>query len=172
MHDLGMQMSELLLGRRVTLYSPLPADEIQRKINSSTGSMLWPFCCDKIIGGVALGFIRLAYQSSPIEYNAKSLLSGRLRADRAGTLISARFGVSALMKVGFAFYYLVLGLIISTLLLEPSKIEPGQETTVPIFFTAFLAMPVILHLLFTRNSAADLERIVRFLDQQVQAKPI
>ncbi|MFM5895225.1 MAG: hypothetical protein ACKOQM_12455 [Novosphingobium sp.] len=160
-------MTELMFGRELELYSPLRPDELRDRINGSTGSMFWPFQVHKIVGGISLGWMRLRYQSSPFEYNAKPVLSGRMQADLSGTRIRARFGASATTKLFFVFWYSVLAIIMVSLGAQP-RMQPGQEPVPWPFILIFVILPAAMHLLLTRNASRDLERILRFLAEQGQ----
>lgn len=167
-----MNLRELLLGRAVRLHTTLPMDEVVSRINATTVSVLWPFNFDKIVGGSRLGFVRLGYQSSPIDYNAKPTFFGRIANRMGSTEISGHFGAPIAFKIFMAIWYFILISLLLSMLLHPEGIEPGAGPIMWIIFPAFLAAPVAMHRVCTRNSESELIRIIEYLEETVGAKPV
>ncbi|KPL68926.1 hypothetical protein SZ64_12950 [Erythrobacter sp. SG61-1L] len=152
----------------------MPVSEVAQRINRGSISMLTVFVSG-VTGGVVLNRLSLGYRSSIFDYNAKPRLSGRLRSSPGGTELNVRFGTPVWVFVVFAFFYLLLTFVTVIVAFPAIHGDPRVDReALPYFLLVMLAFyvsPLIMHFILTRGAEADLERMLEFLEQEVQAVP-
>jgi hypothetical protein len=164
-----MNLGDLLLGKRVVLRSPLPAEEVARRINAATGSIFNPIASG-VSGWVLAGFLSLHW-SVPLLNGPQKHLLGRLVADGASTEIRARFGLHPAYLAFFLLWYgfillMSLGLVSAILRHGP---QTGFEALGLLVLTVFTAIPPLMLYLFNRNSDRELQAMLDLLADGPQA---
>jgi hypothetical protein len=164
-----MGLRDYFVGRRLVLRSVLPRAEVKRRINCASGSAFWPFNSG-VVGGCALDRVRLQIRNTPFDYNAKPLLAGRLHDALGGTELYVRYGASAWTRVFFVYWYSFLTLFtVAAVVAVPSDDAPLLPGLLVIPLLLFAA-PVLMHMLFVRNSEEELDEILGFLEREAGAK--
>jgi len=166
-----MHLREYFTGQRYRLLSPMSVRTVSERINRAAGSAVWPFTTG-IVGGVWSGHIRLRYRSSLFEYNAKPVLSGRLRDVPSGSSLELRYRAPLWVYGFYLFWYLILTFGIVGLIgagWAPEVTGGGKAMGMGIF-AALLVAPPALHAIGTRRSAEELAELLDFLSEQAQAK--
>ena len=166
-----MHLREYFAGQRCRLLSPLSVRTVSERINRAAGSAVWPFTTG-IVGGVWSGHIRLRYRSSLFEYNAKPVLSGRLRDVPSGSSLELRYRAPLWVYGFYLFWYLLLTVGVVGLIGGgwAPEVTRGEKAMVMGIFAALLVAPLALHAFGTRRSAEELAELLDFLSEQAQAK--
>jgi len=133
--------------------------------------MFWPFSTG-VLGGVWSGRIRLRSRTWLFEYNAKPVLSGRIRDADGGCTLDLRYRAPAWVYVFYLFWYAslismgvaVLGGLVATDAGESEALGPIAVVGV------LLIAPIALHVFGTRHSDADLDELLSFLERFAEAK--
>ena len=165
-----MRLSDYFLGQHLELRSRLSPATLAARISRAARSGFWPFATG-VVGGVWDGHVRLRYRRSILEYNAKPVLSGRLRETPDGCIIELRYRAPIWAYVFFCVWYLLI--LVFALRLLTGGWAPGVTAEVKIeasvMLGALAAAPLIFHALGTRRSGEELAKIMDFL--AVQAEP-
>ncbi len=168
-----MRIGEYLVGRKLELRSPLSPDEVSKRINAAASLIYRPFGLCEVIGGSYFGFVRLGFFTSDLQYNASPVLFGRLQERLGSTEIRARFGAPIWVKVIFGIWSFVFFLALWVLLFSPAGLAPGADwRALSIIVPLLIILPVAMHLIGTRNSESELERILEFLSDYAEARPV
>ena len=157
-------------GQRLQLCSPLPAGAIAKRINEAAGSMLWPFAMG-VVGGVWSGNIRLQYRSSPFEYNAKPVLSGRLKNAVSGSILELRYRAPLWVYCFYLVWYIFLTLAAAALIgneWAPDGTVADKAMVIGTIGILSIA-PIGLHAIGTRRSGEELSDLLNFLSQHIEA---
>ena len=158
-----MKLSEYFKGQKVIARSSLSPGEVKARINEATPLVPWPWTVG-ISGRVVGRSVRMNYRTGLIDYNAKPVLAGRLHDDLGATRLEAKFRAPAFAYLFFPFWYFVLLMMGSVMLMSAPSDHSEPEAW--IFFPMlclFAIAPIVMHYLFNRNSADQLEEILLFL---------
>lgn len=131
--------------------------------------MLWPLSSG-VVGGVWFGNVRLRYRRSPFEYNAKPVLTGRLRDSVSGSRLELRYRAPLLVYVFYIAWYLILTLFVAALIgngLAP-EITANKATAVGTI-GLLLVGPIALHAVGTRRSDEELDDLLDFISEHIEA---
>ena len=165
-----MRLRDYFLGIPVRLRSPLSAQTVANRVNSSAASPFWPFT-DGVAGRIWLGHIRLRFRDSFFEYNAKPVLVGRLEDASSGSILTLRYRAPAWAYVFDLFWYSFLGLSLLTLLFADMNpaLAASDHAFVSAGFALFAVFPLGLHYYGTRRSDEELTYLLDFLAEQAGA---
>ena len=124
-------------------------------------------------GGIFFGRVRLRYQSSPFEYNAKPILAGRIDPVSNGSLLRLTYRGRTWFRLFFVFWYLFLA-IFAAVLLTVGTDPPlhGTERLFPVVIIGGLAIvPMFMHVIGTRRSEEELDELIDFLRHVAETRP-
>jgi len=158
----SVRLTDYFAGERLRLCSPLSARAVAERINEAAGSLLWPFATG-VVGGVWSGNIRLRYRSSLFEYNAKPVLSGRVREAASGSSLDLRYRAPLWVYGFYLVWYLFLALF-------AGLIGHGWDGATVGIFSILLVAPLGLHAVGSRRSEEELADLLDFLSQHAEAK--
>ncbi|HEX8214123.1 MAG TPA: hypothetical protein VF582_01480 [Allosphingosinicella sp.] len=149
----------------------MSARAVAERINDAAGSTLWPFTTG-VVGGVRSSHIRLRYRSSLFEYNAKSVLSGRLQDAPGGSSLELRYRAPLWVYGFYLLWYLFLTFVVAGLIRNgwASGVTGGNKAMTIGIFAILLVAPLGLHAVGTRRSEEELADLLDFLSQHVEAK--
>jgi hypothetical protein len=167
-----MTLRDYFFGQHIVLRSPLRPSAIAKRINEQAGSPLWPFNVG-VVGRSWWGRLRLRYSSSPMQYNAKPLLSGRIEDAPLGSTLRLAYRGPLTMLPLLLIWYGFLSYITAMLIrygFGPADDESSPVFAVVILTTMWLA-PAVMHLIGTRNADEELTELLDFLENTVEAKP-
>ncbi|MGB7656602.1 MAG: hypothetical protein WBL74_14100 [Novosphingobium sp.] len=121
---------------------------------------------------VWLGNIRLRYQSSLFEYNAKPVLAGRLRKASSGSRLQLRYRAPLWVYGFYLFWYSLLISVAAAFIGQvwAPEITGGDKVMAIGIVMILLAAPLGLHAVGTRDSEEELAIILDFLAKHVEAK--
>jgi len=166
-----MHLTDYFAGQSFRLCSPLSVRTATERINEAAGSVLWPFNTG-VVGYAWSGHIRLRYRSSPLEYNAKPVLAGRLQDAPGGSRLELRYRAPLWVYGFYLVWYLFITLVVVGLVSNgwaPGVASGDKAMGLGIIAALFVA-PLGLHALGTRRSAEELAELLDFLSAQVEAK--
>ena len=166
-HAGRMKLRDYFLGQRVRLRSSLSKDEVAERIKKGIGQGWWPLA-NGIKGGVFADRMRLRYVETWLfAYNAQPILVGKLQDNLGSCEFTATFRAPAFTYIFFAVWYLFLGLIILGLI-GVGMTRGIEPNFIPFLFSLvlFLAAPVAMHYVFTRNSDRDLQTMLAWLERE------
>ena len=161
-----MGIFEYIRGRRFRLRSSLPVDEVARRINAESGSLLFPFSSG-IKGGVWWRRLRLVDNYlGMFTYNAKPVLAGTLRDDMGGCIVDAKYRAPLWAYLFFVLWYgmLTLFTLISIVGLVEDRFEPGGWI-IFVMLPIFAAMPLAMHYMFS-GGQKSLDSILHFVERE------
>lgn len=165
-----MHLRDYFAGQRLQLRSRLPARAVAKRINDAASTNFSPFGVG-VVGGVWSGRIRLKYQSSPFEYNAKPVLSGRLKDVPSGSSLELRYRAPLWVYGFYLIWYLFLTLVAAVLI--GNELAPEvtiADKAMAIGTIGILSItPLGLHAVGTRRSAEELSELLNFLSQHIEA---
>jgi hypothetical protein len=168
-HKRRMNLGDVLLGRRIVLRSPLPTEEVARRINAATGSIFNPVASG-VSGWTCVGILSLHW-SVPLLNGYQKYLVGRMVNEDGATSIRARFGVHPLAKVFLLFWYGLL--LLFSLILASAFHSQGPQTGNEGFDLLILAVlagtPLMVLYFFGRDADRELEAILDMLADAAQA---
>ena len=131
--------------------------------------MLWPLATG-VVGGVWFGNIRLQYRSSPIEYNAKPVLSGRLWDTASGSSLELRYRAPIWVYVFYVVWYLFLTLAAALIgNAWAPEITSAEKIMAVGTIGLLLVGPIVMHAIGTRRSDVELSNILDFVSQHIEA---
>jgi len=167
-----MRFVDYFFGMRRQLRSPTSARIVADRINGAAGSVLWPFTTG-VVGGVLSGHLRLRFRSSPFEYNAKPVLSGRLWETPNGSSLDLNYRAPAWVYAFYLFWYgflaLVLLMMFGQIGVRTPDLQSAELSRVWALLISLLIAPVVMHYVGTRRSNEDFERLMDFLAEQADA---
>lgn len=167
-----MRLADYFFGVRRQLQSPASARIVADRINEAASSSLWPFTTG-VVGGVWSGHLRLRFRTSFLEFNAKPVLTGRLRETPSGSCLDLNYRAPAWVYAFYLAWYLSLGSVILLMLgaigVRNTDLQGGELASVWAGLILLLIAPLMFHYLGTRRSDDDLERLLDFLAQQADA---
>jgi hypothetical protein len=170
-----MRLRDYFVGQPVRLTSRHSPRIVAERINAAAASSFWPFHSDAVVGGVWLGRLRLRFVSSPLEYNAKPLLAGRLRETRSGSILTLRYRAPFWVYFFDLFWFCALGMVILMMLGQFGERNPDLTNSDLAFIwallLAMLVTPLAFHYVGTRNSDEELGYLLDFLAERIDAKP-
>ena len=169
-----MNVRDYFFGRSIMLESRFAPNEIKRRIRDGTRTAWWmrPFRTGPA-GGIFFGRVRLRYQSSPFEYNAKPILAGRIDPVSNGSLLRLTYRGRTWFRLFFVFWYLFLA-IFAAVLLTVGTDPPlhGTERLFPVVIIGGLAIvPMFMHVIGTRRSEEELDELIDFLRHVAETRP-
>ena len=164
-----MRFSDYFRGYRRTMTSPLPPEEVARRINEATISRFVLFN-EGTIGWARSGRLRLKYRQRFFHYDAKPILAGRIVATRAGSRIDLNFRAPGWAYVFYPFWFAALLMLVLLVTFGPLTTTGDQRATFATTFLFLLGFPVLLHFLGTAKSDAKLEALTGFLARVAQAR--
>jgi len=168
-----MNLRDYFIGQEIELRSPLMPEQIEQGIKDALRRpwLSRPFQIGPA-GGIWLGRIRLRYQSSFFEYNAKPILIGRVERTPTGSTLRLVYRGRTWFRAFFLFWYVFLAIILTTFaILGTDPPLHGAERLFPFAIMVALAVfPFILHAIGTRNSDDDLDELIVFLGQVADAR--
>jgi hypothetical protein len=159
-------------GIPLILVSPFRPDECARRINASAGWSMWPFSVGPA-GFAWSGILRLRYRSSPMEYNAKPVLAGRLEEQGLGSLVRLRYRAPIWVYFFDTFWFLTLGtMLLFVLLGDAGATSFGERLPFLGIIVLLLGSNVALHHFGTRNAEEELNHLLGFLEDTIEARPL
>ena len=171
-HDLAMRIKDYVFGQKRVLHSPLSREEVCTRINRASGSVLNPFGTG-VAGWARFGRISLRIQRGPFDYNAKPLLSGCVYEIPGGAEIYTKYGASIWTIFFFVFWYMFILLISITMAVIFLTGDAGVNWDAMPFgilvVVVLLIVPIIMHIVGTRESESELDEILTFLNREVLA---
>jgi hypothetical protein len=169
-----VKIRDYYFGQPVTLRSPLPADEVRNRIGGAIRCPWYerPFRTGPA-GGIRFGQIRLRYQSSVFEYNAKPLLTGPIEPTPTGSVLRLVYRGRTWSRAFYIFWYAFLTLFVIAFATTGTD-QPlhGAERLAPFAILGVLAIfPFVMHAIGTSRSDEELRELLEFLEQVAQARP-
>ena len=166
----SMRLRDYFAGERFRLRSSLSTRTVAERVNQAAGSTLWPFSTG-VVGGIRSGHIRLRYRSSPFEYNAKPVLSGRLQEVPRGSSLDLRYRAPVWVYGFYIVWYLFLAFLIFGLVANGwfPEVTDSEKAQVAATIALLLVAPVGLHMFGTRNAEEELSDLLDFLAQHAEA---
>ncbi|RYD25557.1 MAG: hypothetical protein EOP86_27150 [Verrucomicrobiaceae bacterium] len=167
----------MFVGQKFVMRSPLSREEMKQRINQAAGSVFNPIG-GGIRGKVLLNRLWLDHSGDMgwlFAYNAAPRLTGRLHDVLGSTEIHARFGPPRWIMPFFVIWYGLLSLMMISLSLAALSGRSGNWEAIPfalVVIPVFFVLPIAMHVIFTRDSAAKLGHIMAFLEQEAQATRI
>ena len=169
-----MRLRDYFIGQSVRLTSHHSPRVVAERVNSAAKSSLWPFHSDAVVGGIWLGRLRLRYVTSPMEYNAKPVLTGRLYEARSGSILELRYRAPSWTYFFYLFWVCALGVVILLMLglvgERNPDLTPGDLVFIWTTLLGLLAAPFALHYIGTRKSDEELGYLLDFLGEHIDAK--
>jgi hypothetical protein len=166
-----MGLLDYFSARLIYLQSPLPIEECSHRINATAGSIFNPFHMG-VAGFVWMSSVRLRYRSALHEFGTTPVLIGRLDPMLGGTRLKLRFRapMPAYFAAAFVFPMLLMMVWLAIAALGPlgASSEGGLEILAVVIVMVIL--PLLIFLIGSRNADAHLDALMRFLEQQVQAR--
>ena len=165
-----MNLGDLMLGKRVVLHSPLPAEEVARRINAASGSF-WNPLGGGIKGWCWFGRFSL-HRSMPLGTNGfHPVLMGKLESNLGTTGICARFGPNPSAKLFIVLWFGFLTLVAFALVAVGSDnaLWVGSGPFL-LFFAVVWLLPLLFLYLANRNAEVQLQDLVDFLKEEVLAE--
>lgn len=166
-----MKLRDYFAGVPLRLHSSIGSDVVAERIGSAAGSSFSPFSTG-VVGGVWSGHVRLRYRSSPFEYNAKPVLSGRLLDAPSGSCLELRYRAPVWVYGFYLFWYLFLFFFAATLSMGhwAPEVTAGDKMTIVAMLVGFVIAPLLLHAFGTRGSETELNSLLDFLSQHAEMK--
>lgn len=154
---------------RFVLASPLPRDEIVRRLREAVDSSLMIFGKKPVVGGVSSRSfwlsVRITYRNS-----FQTVLFGRMSDDRGGgTRIECRAGMSVFTMVFMTIWFSFVGLAVVATPFAHARPEVIWPQLVPLLMLAFGVGLVAVGRWFARN---EVDELVAFLEETIDASPI
>lgn len=166
-----MWLLDYLRGRRVAMVTPLPAREVERRINAGTVSMIRPGSAG-VSGWARLGRLRLWIRERGWNVSAAIVLAGRIQGELIGSRLHLRLRPSLWVYYSLGAWYVTAcstyGAFLASVGWRLDDIDIAAAAT--LIFVATLILP----LRFTRSDEAsanlDLAEMIEFLELEAQAK--
>ena len=167
----AVKISDYFFGVPLRLRSSLSSVVVAHRINEAAGSLFWPLSTG-VVGGVWSGHLRLRYSSSPFEYNAKPVLSGRVLDATSGSYLELRYRAPVWVYGFYLFWYLFIALFVamSSAANWAPEITVGDKEMVFFMLGGLAVAPLGLHAVGTRHSDKELNSLLDFLSQQAGAE--
>lgn len=166
-----MRLRDYFGGRRFSLATRLPPEEVERQINSAAASIFSPVASG-VIGWARFGRVRLRYRAGIFSYNGKPILAGRIVPDRSGARLELNYRAQLPLYVGFPLWYLAYSALLLVFLVGGDW-APGiglpEKIGIVLFALAIGAAPIAVHYFATRNAEEELAILVDFLRRAVGA---
>ena len=165
-----MTLKDYLLGRRFELVSPLPREEIARRINAATPSIFSPLA-KGVAGSCRFDRLKLLWRIPLFDNGFAPVFAGQLTSDRRQTRISARWGASLYLRVFFTIWYgllLVMAISLAAAIFG-GRPSAGNELLAFPFVGLFALVPLLFHLVFNRSADKHLANILAFLATEIAA---
>lgn len=169
-----MDFISYIVGHDVRVFSPLPIDEINHRINGSVGQYtsileqtgFW-IPDQGVVGYAGYGRVRLKYNSGAIEFNAKPVLTGTVSIVEGGSLLSLCFRAPGWSRVFFVVWYVLLTLMSIIIVQNGLNPELMQYERVQAYFlfAALFIFPTLLVAYYTRNADSEREMLIDFLHE-------
>ena len=166
-----MRLGDYLRGIRLTMTSPLPPHELERRINEATVSRFLPFS-KGVSGWARFSRLRLRHRRR-MRNDGQAVLAGRITEGNRGSHLDLRYGAPLPILVFFAFWYaILLGLVLPFLLFGPESTtsSPADTWLITAFIAFFGIFPLALLFFFRMSADDDLAALVAFLEREVQAQ--
>lgn len=174
-----MDFISYIVGHDVRVFSPLPIDEINHRINGSVGQYtsileqtgFW-IPNEGVVGYAGYGRIWLKYNSGAIEFNAKPVLTGTVSTVEGGSLLSLCFRAPGWSRVFFGMWYALLTLMSVIIVRNGLNPELTQYERVQAYFlfAALFIFPTLLVAYYTRNAESVRGMLTDFLHELLDAK--
>ena len=172
-HDTAVNFKDYILGRRVTLTSPLAPKTVESAIRNGTKSVFNPFYTG-VVGWCRFGRISLRWATAMWSNGFQPTFAGKIQTDSRGSRLTARFGAPISLLVFFAFWYFGLAnvVVISFIgyVINPDS-RPSDLIMLPAAF-GFMFVPLAFHLIFNRGADEHFERIVALLGEIAELEPV
>ena len=156
-------------GYRSTMTSPLPPDEVARRINEATISRFVLFN-EGTIGWARAGRLRLKYRQRFFHYDAKPILAGRIVPDKAGSRLDLNFRAPGWAYAFYPFWFAALLMMVLVVTFGRLAITGEQSAIFAASFLFLFGFPVLLHFLGTTKSESEREALTGFLARVAQAR--
>jgi hypothetical protein len=166
-----MRLLDYFAGPLFDLWSPFSPEECARRVNAAAGFAFDPRRSG-VIGLIWFDRVRLRYRGSPFEFGTKPVLAGRIDPMLGGTRLRLRYRAPMPAYFAAALAVPMLLLMIWFAMLASNSLGVSSDDPVPILMAAFvfIVLPFVMHRIGSRNSEAELDALLRFLAQQVQAR--
>lgn len=159
-----MRLRDYIMGQRFVLRSRRSVDHVTTRIREGSANIFNPFASG-VSGWCRFGHLRLWWSTPFFSNGFQPTFSARLRESLGGTELHARFGASLYLRIFFSFWYGLL--LVAMIFLVGALLGDGPKTgNEPLGFLIvplFMAIPIVLHLIFNRNADQHLEEILGFL---------
>jgi len=160
-------LKDYILGRRFLLRSPLSAQEVASRIREASGNLFNPLS-DGVSGWCRFGHLRLHVATPLFSNGFQPVFTGRLSENLGRAELTARFGSSLYLRVFFALWYGILLLMVVACLsvILRGELQTGYEPLGILLALAFMAIPLLFHVLLNRGAEDDLQNILEFLEEE------
>ncbi len=168
-----MRLVEYFVGPFIYLWSPLMLEECRQRVNAASGSVLNPFHLG-VTGFIWLSQVRLRYRSALHEFGTKPVLVGRIDPMHGGTRFQLRFRAPMPAYFALALAFPMLLMMIWLAMLASNSLGVSTDDAAPLLMAAivFVVLPFAMFFVGARNADAQLDALMRFLAQHVQARPL
>lgn len=169
-----MRLGDYFRGLPLNLRTPLPPDEVARRIGAAISSPLRPFATG-IVGYAPVGRLHLRLRRSLFSYNGMPVLAGPVRAERGGSLLLLKYRGHLATRLAFPLAFLVVGAAVLVFLASGAQspdIAPWQMALILFALILGMALPFGIHAFFIRNAEADFETLADFLRNGLDAKEV
>lgn len=167
-----MRLSDYYRGLPLNLRTPLPPDEVVRRIGTAVASPLRPFATG-MIGYATLHRLHLRYRPSLFSYKAMPVLAGAIRAEQ-GSLLLLKYRGHLATRLAFPFAMVVVLLALSIVMASGAAADMPAWGIGLVFLFMLLAvtLPLLIHAFLIRNAEANLEHLADFLRTTLDAKDV
>jgi len=167
-----MRLGDYYRGLPLNLRTPLPPDEVARRIGGAISSPMRPFATG-IIGSVRPGRLQLRYKPSLFGYDGMPVLAGPIRAEQGSLLLlryRGRLSARLAFPLAFMMVAVAIGIVVASGALAGSP--AWAKALIPFFMLLAVALPLLIHAFFIRNAEADMAHLAAFLRTTLDAKDV
>ena len=155
----------------MTVRSPLPPEDVERRINEEAGSRWNPFQSG-VVGGALAGRIRLRVRRF-FRNDWKPILAGRISSEGGGSRIELAYRAPR-WALPFALLWFAIVILMSVTMVAQGM---GSEDAwiAAIILPAFYLIPVLAYILGTWGAETECELLLHFIarvtDAQIENRP-
>lgn len=168
-----MRLGDYYRGLPLNLRTPLPPDEVARRIDGAISSPMNPFASG-IVGYARIGRMQLRLRKSIFAYNAMPVLAGPVRTEGSGSLLLLKYRGHLATRLAFPLAFLMVGLGVLVFVATGPSQGVASWQLVPILaaLAVFMTLPLTIHRFMIRNAEADMAQLAAFLRETLDAKDV
>jgi len=168
-----MRLGDYYRGLPLNLRTPLPPDEVARRIGGAIDSPMNPFASG-MVGYARFGRVQLRLRKSIFSYNAMPVLAGPVKAEGRGALLLLKYRGHLATRLAFPLAFLMVGLNLLFFVATGPSQGAASWQLAPILaaLAVFMILPLAIHRFMIRNAEADMARLAAFLRETLDAKDV